>query len=250
MRERERTHGRPRPSALQLPRDRPESAFAAILGALVARIPGARAAALVDFEGETVDYAGRGDPYEVRVAAAHWRIVFDEVAAQPSMRRVQQVGVRAARRGYIVCALPEGYALIVVLTRAAGFAGHDRALAVCARALGREAGWTWSEGERPALWFPLDVVADVRLRPRAVREAGNLRPVEILGALVSRSDSLPRPRERGWRVRFDTGVEAMLLREPGGAWYADEPLESAPSPGERPQQPRGRLSDDRREKKR
>jgi hypothetical protein len=209
-----------------MPRDKPESAFAAILAALVARIPGARSAALVDFEGETVDYAGRGDPFEVRVAAAHWRIVLDDAATQPSMRRVQLVTVRAARRSYLVRTLPEGYGLVVVLARGAGFSGHLRALAVCARALGEEARWSWPEGARPPRWFPVDIVVDLRRRPRALRAAGVLRPIEILGVMASRDSSLPRPRERAWRVRFDTGVEAMLLREPGGAWYADEPLES------------------------
>jgi hypothetical protein len=238
-----RERGGDRARARQTSRDQPESAFAAILAALVARIPGARAAALVDFEGETVDYGGCGDPFEVRVAAAHWRIVLDDAATQASMRRVQLVGLRAARRSYMVRALPEGYALVVVLARTAGFAGHDRALSVCARALGQEAGWRWPEGERPALWFPLDVVADARRRPRAVRDAGRLRPLEILGVLVSRDGSLPRSRDRGWRVRFDSGVEAMLLREPGGAWYADEPLES-------PSEQLGRRFENRPQKKR
>ena len=60
------------------PRDQRESAFTAILTDLVERVPGARCAALVDRDGETVDYGGRGSPYEMRVAAAHLRIVFDE----------------------------------------------------------------------------------------------------------------------------------------------------------------------------
>ena len=41
-----------------LPRDQVPSTFTAILERLVAAIPGAHAAALVDYEGETVDYAG------------------------------------------------------------------------------------------------------------------------------------------------------------------------------------------------
>ncbi len=36
---------------------------------------GALAAALVDGEGETVDYAGLLSPYDIKVLAAEWRIV-------------------------------------------------------------------------------------------------------------------------------------------------------------------------------
>ncbi len=203
-------------------REQRESAFAVILAAFVARVPGARGAALVDFEGETVDYAGGIDPFELRVAAAHGRIVLHEAAAQPSLKRIHWLAIRATRRTYLVSVLPEGYALVVLLLRRAGFSGHQRALAVCVRALGDEAAWTWRDVAQPAPWFWLDVIPDARRRPAAVREADRLRPVEILGAVVTRSG--PKPRERAWRVRFDTGVEAMLVREPGGAWYTDEPL--------------------------
>src|SRR5262249_20375219 len=58
-------------------RDMPESPFAAILSELVARIPGGKAAILVDHDGEAVDYFGDCDPYELKVAGAHWRVVFD-----------------------------------------------------------------------------------------------------------------------------------------------------------------------------
>jgi hypothetical protein len=55
-------------------RDQSDSAFSAILGQLCDDC-GALAAALVDGEGETVDYAGLLSPYEIKVAAAEWRIV-------------------------------------------------------------------------------------------------------------------------------------------------------------------------------
>jgi hypothetical protein len=211
-------------------RDQRESAFAVILGAFVDRVPGARAAALVDSEGETVDYAGVIDPFEVRVAAAHWRIVFDHAVAQPSMTSLRTVAARAARRSYLVSVLPEGYALVAVLVRGAGLSGYQRALWACSRALGEEAGWRWNEGDKPPHWYPLEVVADVHHRPRAVRHRGRSRALDVLGSLVASPRLGPfgsfdafRSRERAWRVRFDTGVEAMLVREPGGSWYADEP---------------------------
>jgi hypothetical protein len=221
---------RPGPGPL---RDQRESAFASILSKLVSRVPGARAAALVDWEGETVDYAGGVDPFAVRVAAAHWRIVIDAAASQKALGCLQRLVVRAARRSFLVEPLPDGYALIVLLSRAAGFASPTtRALAACVRALGEEAGWTWPRGGAPPGWFPLDIVADDRRRPVAVRVAGQVHALEILGALVSGHEGRRARRERGWRVRFDTGMEAMVVRESGlprrfsGHWYSDEPIEA------------------------
>ena len=158
----------------------------------------------------------------MRVAAAHWRIVLDEVKAGPSFRQVRWMALRAARASYLVHELPEGYALVVELARAAGFVGWRRAVASCAYALGHEAGWTWQRHEP---WFPVDVAADARRRPASLRTPAGLRPIEVLGALAG---GLGR-RERGWRVRFDTGIEATLVREPGGIWYSDEPVERTPS---------------------
>jgi hypothetical protein len=202
-------------------RDQHESAFASILAGLVKRVPGARAAALVDRQGETVDYFGHIDPFGMRLAAAHWRIVLDEVNSQDTFRPVRWLALRAGRASYLVHELPEKYALIVILARAAGFFGWRRAVSACAHALGHEAGWSLSV----APWFPLQVTADERRRPRALGGAGPgtpPRPIVILGTVAG---GLAR-RERAWRVRFDTGVEATLVREPGGVWYSDEPLES------------------------
>lgn len=201
-------------------RDQQESAFAVILVDLVARIAGAQAAALVDFDGETVDYAGRLDPYELKLAAAYWRIILHQLASD-GPTRVRWLWVRTSRSSFLVNRLPEGYALAVVLTRGAGFAGWRRAVDRCARALVDEAGWAW-EGPAPSLWFPIDIVADTRRRPVARRSGGRQQPLDVLGAVAG---GLAR-RERAWRVRFESGVEATLVREPGGIWYVDEPPDS------------------------
>jgi hypothetical protein len=201
-------------------RDQRESAFAAILAALVKRVPGARAAALVDRDGETVDYSGILDPFDVRLAAAHWRLVFDDVSRQRSCRSVRWLCLRASGASYLVHDLPEDYALVLVLARAAGFFGWRRAVSSCAGALAGEAGW---DGRRvEPQWFPALVTSDERRRPTTIRIAGRATPVEIVGTVAN---GLAR-RERAWRVRLDTGIEATLVREPGGMWYSDEPLES------------------------
>jgi predicted regulator of Ras-like GTPase activity (Roadblock/LC7/MglB family) len=200
-------------------RDQHESAFAAILAKLVSRVPGARGAALVDAEGETVDYAGRAKPFDVRIAAAHFRIVLDEARERPGLGEVRSIAVRAARASYLVQTLPEGYALVVVMMRSAGFSGWHRAVASCAHALGEEAGWN-DASELPPRWFPVTVLRDERRRPAAVRADGRLHPLEILGSLQAGVSG----RERAWRIRFESGLEATLVREPGGACYLDEKL--------------------------
>jgi hypothetical protein len=213
-------------------RDQGESAFASILASLVASVPGARGAVLVDLHGETVDYAGEAPPFDLRVAAAHFRIVLNEAAAQPSLVGLDWLVVRAARKSYLIHALPDGYALVLLFARAAGFVGWHRAVVACRRALDAEAGWKWS-GSPATPWFRFEVVSDGRRRPRSVRVAGRLRPVEILGVLAEDPGSEQAMRqhltrgERGWRVRFETGMEVTLIREPGGFWYSDEPLDAA-----------------------
>jgi hypothetical protein len=223
------TRGRRRSTSAS--RDQQESAFTSILAALVGRVAGARAAALVDRDGETVDYAGDADAFGLRVAAAHWRIVLCEAERQRSFQGLRWLAVRSARRSFIVHVLPEGYALVLALSRAAGFVGWQRAVAACVRALGDEAGWHVAS-VAGARWFPLEILCDERRRPSAVRSESRVHSIEILGSLVRstlRSVSVATGRvsrgERAWRVRFDTGVEATLVREPGGTWYADEPVD-------------------------
>jgi hypothetical protein len=198
-------------------RDQHESAFTSILHDLVLRVPGARAAVLVDRDGETVDYWGRLDPYELKLAAAHWRIVLNEVREQKVMSAAAFVVIRAARKSFLVHGLPEAYALVVSLRRGAGFAGWRRAIPACIHALAAEAGWTWV-GSKAAAWHPVQVASDAQRKPSAMLTAGRLRPLVILGAVASGV----APNERGWRVRLDTGLEATLVREPGGRWYADD----------------------------
>jgi hypothetical protein len=219
------TRGRATPHRSQpAPRDQHESAFAAILADLVLRVPGARSAALVDRDGETVDYAGRGNPYEMRVAAAHLRIVLDETLGQPSLAAVRSLVVRAARASFAIHALPDGYALVVLLTRGAGFRGLGRAVSACTRSMADEAGWTPAR----SAWYAMDVVVDPRGAPdkaRPVRSGAKPEPevpVEILGRYRFAE------HERAWRVRVPTGVELTLVREPGGFWYADEPVTLPP----------------------
>ncbi len=198
-----------------------ESTFSRILEELLGRIPGAQGTVLVDNEGESVDYAGWADTFELRVCAAHWKIVLNEVNTQPSLGKARSLVVRSTKRSFFCHVLPDGYALVVLLGRRAGFAASARAIAVCERALCKEAGWDVVTAGRP--WYVVGVTTDARRRPVAVRTgtAADLPeiPIEVLGRLVAVNRA-----ERGYRARLANGAEVTLVREPGGNWYADEDL--------------------------
>ena len=192
-------------------RDTEPTPFTPILQALLEAIPGAHAATLVDGEGETVDYTWRGDPFDLRVAAAHLQLMLQDIERFNGLGAARWVTVRGRHKSIAATVLPEGYALTLTLRSRSAFALSTRALRVCIRALANEAGWKLPPGDRS--WFAASVTTDRRGRPVRV---GAETDVEVLGALVGLSR-----RERGFRVRTVNGAEFMLVREACGQWYAD-----------------------------
>lgn len=190
------------------------SAFTAILAALVDRLPGAFAAALVDCLGETVDYAGEVDPFDVKVAAAHMRILVNDVERLGVLGEPRSIVIRGAKRSIVTRALPEQYALVVLFRRRAGFTASQRAFATCERALAAEAGWSVKAVKGAPVWHPIAVESDRRGRPQWMGE--QRLTVEVLGAVMG----LPS-KERGFRVRTATGSELTLVRESRSCWYTD-----------------------------
>ncbi len=158
-----------------------------------------------------------------------FRVVFEDLQSQPTLRGATIFCSSGPCTSCLVHAMAQGYALVVLFARGAGFTGWQRAITVCAHRLASEAGWA---AAKPA-WFPADIDSDARRRPVVVRAGQTERRLEVLGTFVG---ALAR-RERAWRVRADTGVEAMLVREPGGSWYADEPLAEPPPLGPRHPRP-------------
>ncbi|AKT41856.1 roadblock/LC7 domain-containing protein [Chondromyces crocatus] len=198
------------------PRDQARSPFTAILEQLVASTPGARGAALVDFEGETVDYAGGVDPYELKVAAAHWLIVLTEISDSP-LGPLRQFIVRARSHSYIIRQLQPGYAIVLLLHPRAAFSVSDRALLDADARICLEAGW--QQPRTSSRWYGVDVEMD-RGRParlRGTRGEGDWQPVEVMGFMLGL-----RPREQGFRIRLHNGAEMLLVRERLGHWFADE----------------------------
>ena len=199
-------------------RDMEASPFAAILAELVRRLPGARAAVLVDHDGECVDYTGDVEPFELKILGAHWRIVLDQATASlaPRSGALEVLVIRGANKSVIVRALPERYAVVVLLGRRAGFGRTDRALADCEQALAAEAGWN----VRPR-WFGVTVECDAKRRPVRIVYGGLEEPVEVLGTVPPGAGGLGR-RERGFRIRLASGPEITVVRDAGGHWYAEE----------------------------
>jgi hypothetical protein len=203
-------------------RDQSDSPFSAILARLCDD-SGALAAALVDAEGETVDYAGLLTPYEIKVAAAEWRLVLAVVHAArvPGFRHVGELTVRGAGRTFFIAALPDGYAVAMCLPRRS-FNLSRRALAQARRELAREAGLELPEGRSEATWARVRVRTppDPRLqrRPDAIWLNEAWSPLTILGRYQARDLSRS---ERGYLARLASGAEVFLVREPLGVWFVD-----------------------------
>ena len=212
-------------SAVAPPRDTDVTPFASILGDLLTRTPGAFAAALVDVLGETVDYTGHVDPFEVKVAAAHWHIVLNEIKTLNWLGSPRIFIVRGATKSFIVHAMADNYAIVLLLNRRAGFGASKRALAICERALAAEAGWV---APTTPTWLPVEVHCDRAKRPSRVTMKGSTVSVglEVLGSVMGLSG-----REQGFRVRLDSGAELTLVRETGGFWYTDEPFSAGRARG-------------------
>lgn len=201
-----------------------ETGFSPILERLVAQVSGCHAAAFVDDEGEAIDIAGRGTHFDVCVTGAHMRILLDE-ARLAGFGKVRQIAINGIRRSFVARTLLENCALTLILSPRAALAVSSRAIEVASFALEREAGFRTND-ENPS-WFPVDVfpagrptrARSVPVRPVSKSQAPPWREFEILGTLVG----LKRG-ERGYRVRLESGMEMMVVREPLGAWWCDEVL--------------------------
>jgi hypothetical protein len=202
-------------------RDTDATAFTRILEELLDGVSGSYAAALVDSLGETVDYAGRGDPFDIRIAAAHLQLILRWLTTFGALGEPRWIVVKGAQKSLAATALPDGYALALLLRSRSAFNISTRAVAVCLRALADEAGWAVpvSRDGVARSWFPVTVDTDRRGRPIRVYAKRGTITVEVLGALMGLA-----VRERGFRVRTSDGTELNLVREARRRWYADEPL--------------------------
>ena len=192
--------------------------FTASLETLVETSAGCLGAVLVDGEGETVDYAGRLAPYDVKLAAAHFQIVLRELCNSARGDEARGFTVRAQRYGYVAWRLFGGYVLVLVFTPESAAHFSQRALRQVEIELSREASWPLEHGGRPR-WTRVyvslgsgGVPLELWLRDGARERLTLLGPAANLGDF-----------ERGYRVSLPSGGEQTLVREPNGIWYLDRP---------------------------
>ena len=210
-------------------RDQAESTFNIILEELLALVPYARAAALVDFEGETVDYAGDLDPYELRVAAATLQLVFADIRPLAQLGSAHQLNACMGRAGYLLRILDPSYSLLVVLRKLGTFVVSQRLLLEIEARILEEAGL-------PIVRKPSSFRVDVdtagsgaKARPARVRPPFDpfaeaeppWVPLEVLGSHVGTA-----PGEKAYRVRLATGAELNLLRDATKLWFSEEPIQA------------------------
>lgn len=200
------------------PRDQKASGFAPILQRLLDAVPAMLAVALVDFEGETVDYAGVLEPFDTRIAAAHLQLELRHVTDRlaPHTGPVRNLIVRTMTRHFVVRPVAEGYALVMVLGRNSSFTVSERAVCQAEWELRTEAGW-----DTPCVaqhWVHARVEAEARdrWRPRRVLLGDQWQKLEVMGTVMGLAGG-----ERGFRVRTENGVEMTLVRELQGQWFAD-----------------------------
>jgi hypothetical protein len=207
-------------------RDQAETPFATILSALCETAPYVKGAALVDSEGETVDYAGSFDPTELRIVAATWQLPIAQLSTQLALRSLR---VRTSRSGYVLVAMPDGYALVVVLRALGVFALSSRLVSAVEAELLDEAGLAADDrgldDTRPHAWGRAQVELDAVGRPCRVKPvnrgvpAGSWQSVHVLGIVVGLDH-----RSRGYRIRLQGGAEKTLVCESQRHWYIDGKL--------------------------
>jgi hypothetical protein len=100
-----------------LPRDQVPTEFAAVLRRLVRSIPGAVGAAFCDFEGESVDFYGDVDPFDLKIAGAQFAPIHEEI-----VRRLRPafglpvIHLRGESASYLYVPVADEYYVIAVLS--------------------------------------------------------------------------------------------------------------------------------------
>jgi hypothetical protein len=183
-------------------------------------VPFARGAAVFDFEGETVDYAGIVDPYELKVAAATFQIMLNEARSLSLGIGLRSVNANLRKSSYLVHVLDDGYSLLVILRTLGTHCVSDRLLREVRARLLVEAGL---DDATPVAWHRVDARTSPRGKPTAIRDpsASEWVPVDVLGSFTA------GPEERGFRIHTATGSEINLVGERVGLWFIDEKLDVA-----------------------
>ena len=96
--------------------------FKRLLTTLVEGPPGSSGAILIEWEGEAVAPLCQGDPFEMKVTAAHWGILLNRLkglADRYATGQVRRGVITTDRQQVIVGALGDDYTLVMTMTREA-----------------------------------------------------------------------------------------------------------------------------------
>ena len=205
-------------------RDQAASAFGAILLRLCDSL-GAEGVALVDRMGETVDYAGHIDPYEIRVTAAECQLLVRivQLSELDVISATDELIVRALRRSFAAVTLDEGYVIVVLMARRA-FTLSALAVSEAVREISIEARLEIPDRYlRFGCWARVEVncVPGDPRTPQAIWLGGSWRKIEVMGRHIDRD--LGRGAV-AFRVRLPSGAEINLARELLDRWYAEDAL--------------------------
>ena len=94
--------------------------FKRLLTKLVESVPGASGAILADWEGEAVEQHCQGDPFEMKVTAAHWGILLSRLKGlrdQYATGPVQHGVITTDVQHVIVGAIGDDYTLVLTMSR-------------------------------------------------------------------------------------------------------------------------------------
>ena len=94
--------------------------FKRLLTTLVEAVPGASGAILADWEGEAVEQHCQGDPFEMKVTAAHWGILLGRLQGlreQYATGLVQHGVITTDEQHVILGPVGDEYTLVMTMSR-------------------------------------------------------------------------------------------------------------------------------------
>lgn len=203
-----------------------ETNFTLILRNFLRISDGAIGVVLVDYEGETVDYVSDVlDPFELKVMAAHFRLILQQVEKNSFTEKLagmpSRLNIVTSQQTFMIHALPDGYALLMLLKPDAILHTIERPLNECIRALYVEAGW--SAYKHSLQWHTIQVESDRSEKPIAIFLSENRWSVVIIGRVITGLQQ----GEIGFRVVVEnTDCECTLIRSFDEQWYSDFPIEA------------------------
>ena len=93
-----------------------------LIGEIVAQIPGALGAVLIDWEGEAVEHESRMDDYELKVMGAHHGVILNSLrraAERLDETSVEEVTIQAGNMTIMVIPVNKDYFLVISLEKQA-----------------------------------------------------------------------------------------------------------------------------------